>query len=257
MWTGADGATDATWQNSVNWDGGNVPNGVTNQLSTDSSLDEVIFDSETALYMPSDGISTRSSWTGSFKNPQIQVLNGEVTFNGVENWGWSGITSFTVGDGDMTILAVADTDYRNLNRDPNGTKTYVVNADGTLKFRRSASTWSSGGSKDAQIQLNGGAALFAGTISGDFVSDAGDFVSFNSAGSTLTADFGGSFADLTAITDQFAAGFVDTTGNGLAATDNLDGTYTISVVPEPTTTALLGLGGLALILRRRKQTPHG
>ena len=29
-------------------------------------------------------------------------------------------------------------------------------------------------------------------------------------------------------------------------------TISIALVPEPTTTALLGLGGLALILRRRK-----
>jgi hypothetical protein len=252
MWTGADGATDATWQNSLNWAGGDAPDGVANQLSTVSSTDVVVFNSETVTFMPSNSITTRNSFTGSFKNPQIQVLNGEVTFNGIENWGWSGITSFIVGDGDMTNLAVADTDFRNLNRDPSGIKTYAVNADGTLKFRRSASTWSYSGAKDAQIQLNGGAVLFDGSISGDFVSDAGDFVSFNSAGSTLTANFGGSFADLTAITNQFAAGFVDTTGNGLAATDNSDGTYTISVVPEPSTTALLGLGGLALILRRRK-----
>ncbi len=30
------------------------------------------------------------------------------------------------------------------------------------------------------------------------------------------------------------------------------GNHTLTVVPEPSTTALLGLGGLALILRRRK-----
>lgn len=77
-WTGADGAKNATWQNALNWAGGLVPNGVSGQLSTDTASDVVIFDSETATFMPSDSILTRNSWTGSFKNPQIQVLNGQV-----------------------------------------------------------------------------------------------------------------------------------------------------------------------------------
>ncbi|BDS06864.1 hypothetical protein NT6N_19040 [Oceaniferula spumae] len=41
----------------------------------------------------------------------------------------------------------------------------------------------------------------------------------------------------------------DNTGSGGAAQSNI---VSVAVVPEPSTTALLGLGGLALILRRRK-----
>lgn len=40
--------------------------------------------------------------------------------------------------------------------------------------------------------------------------------------------------------------------NGNASGDEHFGNFTISTVPEPSSTALLGLGGLALILRRRK-----
>ena len=43
--------------------------------------------------------------------------------------------------------------------------------------------------------------------------------------------------------------FNDTSGGGNDVTFN---NFSVSVVPEPSTTALLGLGGLALILRRRK-----
>jgi len=44
---------------------------------------------------------------------------------------------------------------------------------------------------------------------------------------------------------------VDGTGNGGTGRSSINA-LEISVVPEPSTTALLGLGGLALILRRRK-----
>ena len=47
-------------------------------------------------------------------------------------------------------------------------------------------------------------------------------------------------------------------GTGTAGADNGDNNFAtvdnvnLTAVPEPTSTALLGLGGLALILRRRK-----
>ena len=39
--------------------------------------------------------------------------------------------------------------------------------------------------------------------------------------------------------------------DGLAGTTSIDN-FSITAVPEPSSTALLGLGGLALIMRRRK-----
>ena len=46
--------------------------------------------------------------------------------------------------------------------------------------------------------------------------------------------------------------FVDTNANGQLAIDTFSLDYTAAPIPEPSSTALLGLGGLALILRRRK-----
>lgn len=249
-WTGNGDVND--WQDTANWVSGSVPNSYSGQLSTLSSSDVVVFDSETATAMPAGSILTRTSWTSGGKNPQVQVLNGQVTFSNNLNWGWSGITTFIVGDGDMNTLAVADTGYTNLNRDPNGIKTYVVNADGTLKFRNNLTVWSDAAAKDAQIQLNGGTVLFLGTINANLTNDADDLVSFNSAGSTFTAKFGGEFADLSAVTAQFGYSFVDTTGTGLAATNNGDGTFTVTLVPEPASLAM-GLLGLTMLAGRRRR----
>jgi hypothetical protein len=119
VWTGADVADDATWQNDDNWSGGVAPEGITDRLSTNSSADVVVFNSETASVMPSNNIEINNENTPAFRNPQIQVLNGTVTFTGGKNWGWSG-TSFMVGDGNMATLAVANTSFSELNRDPDG-----------------------------------------------------------------------------------------------------------------------------------------
>jgi hypothetical protein len=54
----------------------------------------------------------------------------------------------------------------------------------------------------------------------------------------------------TAIGQDFKLRFSNT-GGGYMMFDNITGDFT-AAVPEPSTTALLGLGGLALILRRRK-----
>jgi hypothetical protein len=60
-------------------------------------------------------------------------------------------------------------------------------------------------------------------------------------------------ADITADTEfrLYLITAASTTSHGFAL-DNLQLEGTVTAIPEPSTTALLGLGGLALILRRRK-----
>ncbi len=257
-WTGADGATDATWDNPLNWAGGDAPDGQAGQLSTSSSTDVVVFDSQTASFMPSNFITTRTSFTGSFKNPQIQVLNGQVDFSNGDNWGWSGINSFIVGDGDMTTLAVANTGYSGLNRDPNGLKTYVVNADGTLIFRNNVTAWSYDGSlKTTVVSLVGGTAQFDGTITNHFTNAANNYVSFDAYGSVFNADLGGQLSDEATILGQFGDSFrlggslASDPNAALSFTDNGNSTFTVTVIPEPSTALLSALGLLALLRRRR------
>lgn len=256
-WTGADFANDGTWQNDLNWSGGVAPDGVTDQLSTDTATDVVIFDSETAVggNLPSNAILTRNSFTGSFKNPQIDLRNGTLNFvtNSFDNWGWSGITTMIVGDGNLTTSAIANLGYRNLNRDPNGIKTYVVNSDGTLNVVGQITAFSFDGAKDTVIQLNGGSFTVGGLINSNLTNDPGDFISFNAVGSTFTADFGGQFADLATVIGQFGDSLVDNSGSGLLATDNGDGSFTVSVIPEPASLVLLGMGSLLIASRRRQR----
>ena len=99
--------------------------------------------------------------------------------------------------------------------------------------------------------------LFTGTgeaFSGPYVLEierVGDDYVFKANGATLytTDGLGGDIYD-TAAKDLLVNYQIVTAGDG-SITANVDN-FGVVAVPEPSTTALLGLGGLALILRRRK-----
>lgn len=80
-WTGTVGGN---WYDTGNWSGGTAPTDGT-LIRTASSLDIIIFDSETSSSMPGT-IATYQSWTGSLKMPSVEVRNGSVTFSGSSNW---------------------------------------------------------------------------------------------------------------------------------------------------------------------------
>ncbi|MFU8849288.1 MAG: PEP-CTERM sorting domain-containing protein, partial [Opitutales bacterium] len=85
------------------------------------------------------------------------------------------------------------------------------------------------------------------------------FFDFTEEGASFNASFGGFFADIDKVNTVIASG-VDgffnlrsSAGLTLAATDNLDGTFTVAAIPEPSSALLLGLAGMSLILRRRRR----
>ena len=258
-WTGGAGA-GSDWFDAGNWDAAGVPLLGTNLYGSQTSTDYVIWDSETAVgnYMHSGTITPASSWTSNSRMPNTELRNGTLTIGQTINWGHNGNT-FVIGDGDGTNTATVNVNWSDLNRDPNGTKFYVVNSDGTLNVSTSIGNWSNdGNAKKAVVRLVGGAMNVSGTINDRFwqINSNGNpvpdnYVSFEGAGSTFTASFGGQLPDLATITAQFGDSFRDTTGNGLTAADNQDGSFTVSVIPEPNGILLAGLAcGLGLLRRR-------
>ena len=105
---------------------------------------------------------------------------------------------------------------------------------------------------------------FSGTINYDGTAGAFTFTDLVLANigtdGTGTANpiLSGSFTDgysysqssgwLTAVTSNSAVTVISGSQGGISNIDN----FSVTAIPEPSTTALLGLGGLALILRRRK-----
>ena len=259
-WTGGAGS-GSNWYDTNNWLGGSVPSDGT-LIRTTNSADVVIFDSETASSMPGT-VTTYQSWTGSTtvgKMPQVRVLNGTVAFSGTQNWGWSGIDTFTVGDNNALTSAAVNVGFSNLNRDPDGTKTYVVNSDGTFNVTNTGNIkFSDSSAKETVVRLLGGAFILAGNINSNLTDDPGDYISFEELGSVFTADFGGQLPDLTTIEGQYGDSF--RIGGSLASnplvslvtTDNGDGTFTITTnIPEPSTAILAALGLMGVCFRRRK-----
>ncbi len=261
-WTGGDGigggGSGTNWYDVANWDGGVAPSQGSSKIASPiatAATDIAIFDSEMSLlnYMPTGNIDLVRVGGGDYP-PNIDLRNGTLNLNRAENYGFG--STYTIGDGDLTTSAVFHMAATiNLNRDGSSLKTYVVNADGTLSFGQNA-TWSHNSGRDAVVQLLGGAVTSSNSITG-LIGDTGDYVSFEAAGSTFTAGFGGSFVLGTDVTGEFGDSFrlggaLASDGSTLSYTDNGNSTFTVGVVPEPSTTALLGLGGLALILRRRK-----
>jgi hypothetical protein len=238
VWTGDAGGN---WYDAGNWASGNVPTDGT-LLRTASSDDTVTFDSESASSMPG-AVTTYQGWTGSLKMPQVRVLNGTVNFSGTQNWGWSGIDTFVIGDGDTVTPAAISVSFSGLNRDPNGIKTYIVKVDGTFNVNASITSWSYDVYKDTVVKLQGGTMLVNGTITeGSLTGDAGDYVAFEAVGSSFTAQFGasGSFIDLAAVQAEIGdSKSFRINGTGLDkdvfidAVDNQNGTFSLTLVDPP------------------------
>jgi len=103
---------------------------------------------------------------------------------------------------------------------------------------------------DGLLTISGGAVDISGTLIFDELGGNGT-INFTT-GSTGTLTVAGE--DLAGFQALYTAGDITLNGSNSAAfatVFQVSGS-TLSVVPEPSSAALLGLGGLALILRRRK-----
>lgn len=251
VWTGA-GVDVNDIDAADNWTAAGVPaDGVkigTGPSTVGGAGDLISFDSETATAMPTVSIDAVRIASNGTQLPNFELLNGTLNFNRADVWAHPNST-FTIGDGDMTTLAQANF-IATVNLARLGSMTYNINADGTLQIN-AGFLWSSG-SNNMVANLFGGSIISTGAVTSGLKADANSFMSFQSAASSFTAAFGGEFADLTEVTSQFGVSFLNDTGSGfLSAVDN-GSTFTVSVIPEPSSFALtmVALGGV--LLRRRR-----
>jgi hypothetical protein len=260
-WTGGAGG-GSNWYDPLNWQGGSVPV-LGTSYGTQNAADVAIWDSETAVagYIHAGTITPAAHWPSNSRMLNTELRNGTLTIGQSINWGHNGNT-FTIGDNDATNSATVNVNWSNLARDPNGTKFYVVNSDGNLNVTRSITKWSDSSAKDAAIRIIGGTVTVSGTITeANLTGDAGDYVAFEDYGSTFTFDkgtIGTSFGQASDVSTHFGdsfrlAGALATDPNALLQVAEDAGKFTVSVaqIPEPASLALVGLGGLMMIARRR------
>lgn len=265
VWTGAAGNGD--WDSTGNWDSAGVP--VDDVGGTGIDINGFNLNPENEVRFSGTSMPTTNipSFGGgnSFNNratPTILLDSGGVLSINLDAareggvWTQSGSrTVFTIGDGiggagDTTLdLTISGT----LNRHNEGvTHSYLVNSDGVFNIAGTgALTYSFSDNRFTQILLNGG--TFDTERSINRQNTTSNFVDFQSTGASFTAGFGNSFGNIGLVESQIGTDTFFRSSNALdlAAVDNGNGTFTVSVIPEPSTLSLAGLAALCFLRRRR------
>ena len=259
-WTGS--AADGDWSNSANWDGGVVA--PTDFISgTNLEPDTIVF----------DGASMPTSNLGAFTISPSSIIASQVLFQfnsgGSYTLDYTGAYDsgpiytasarnfITVGDGiglaaDVTVTL---SNYNSLLRHNSQAHTIVVNSDGILNLE-AVSTYVNTG-RSSNFLINGGSVVASSFIHTSYGHDNNGnvipaFIMFAEEGSSFTAAYGSQFTDLTAVEADAQNIFRSSLGyGGFEYTDN-GSSFTITLVPEPSAITLLGLGGLALVTRRKR-----
>ena len=194
--------------------------------------------------MPTATLTNGNDWFGAAPNwnlsPCTIVRNGTINF-GKKGSSWWGIGAnaidLEVGDGDMRTAAIVNLGWgivnHYLHNRSNGL-VIKVNADGTINHLTNL-VYREEQTFVTKIELNGGSFKSSGTVT-SLATGANDSlrtVSFDATGAEFSARFGGDFVDIAAVNAQIGDSFVDNVGNGLVAVDNLDGSFSVRVIPKP------------------------
>ena len=245
-----DGGGDGTsWNDPINWSNNAFPSQTNDTLNITRALGT---DVVTNVYRTT-GTATYDG--GSTYRGNVNLNRGTITMNAHFGSGSNGI--FNIGDGTLTgglpdsTVNVSNAGWR-FDRHSNGTYTvnikqdgllaggtylnygghggrkWVINIDGGSMTSPNAWNMSDGAGYDANrvnLSLGGTVNVGAITVHEEII----DFADSN-AGNSFTANYGGSFANIAAVTAALGSTFTATGGAMLDATDNLDGTFTVAAV---------------------------
>ncbi len=175
-------------------------------------------------------------------------INSTATFAPIPNAANAGRS----GDGNAFIRATATgTDLAAALADTD-VFTVTITADAGFQFNLTSINFDFGGKSDTTAYVTNGVVYSGGVTLHDeaFSVVTGGGTSYDTGNSDSLA--AASFQGVTSATFTFAN--YDNTGvaSNTNRWDNITIEGDVVAVPEPSSTALLGLGGLALILRRRK-----
>ncbi|NWK55988.1 PEP-CTERM sorting domain-containing protein [Verrucomicrobiaceae bacterium N1E253] len=254
-WGGGDGNWNTEGVADAGWSGGTSP--------TMDGTDDAVINGGTVSYDAGALGDLGAGWGSSHL-----TLNGGVLTQSTTHWSvFDGSGTFTIAGGTFNSAA----DRVQIGASGTDTAQFVMTSGsfihtGSEVAVRGGNTFTvSGGSMSANffslgdfglatIDVAGGTVrLNDGSSGGGFyIGTAGSAINLTAAGvfnigNTNIADATANYLD----TDRVVFG-MDGNNALLQVVDDGAGGVNISAVPEPTSAALLGLGGVALILRRRK-----
>ena len=258
-WTGA--GSDGDWENPGNWDAEGIPVddlpdtelGSRGQLSEAEGLslnanDTITFAGSNmpTVNVPAYGGDFDNSNEGNYSAPTM-IFNsgGAITFDhrGRANSFWTNILDFertvlTIGDGITGIgeeveVTLDGTDR--INRHADGALSIEVNADGTLIMNIEGGELNRWGQfndtsrRPGFILIDGGTVEFNGSIVAMGFNDGA--IDFQSGGGSFSANFGGVFPDMAAVTAALGTSFVNSETTSTFDVTEDGSTFTVTSIP--------------------------
>ncbi|MDQ8191133.1 autotransporter-associated beta strand repeat-containing protein [Roseibacillus persicicus] len=249
-WTGAADPADGDWNNPANWDANGVPvdDAPGGALSVTPGSNIIFSPTATAyptVNVPTMGGSYSGDATGQtaiYDSPSyIFHTPGTFTLPSQNTW-WTNLNPTTrdiivVGDGvgpaeevNVTIDGLGQ-----LGRHGDGVVNSIrVRPDGTLTLQPASGTnlaWARS-NRVTQMYIDNAPVVVTSPVSDLDIANC--FIHFETIGGSFTAPFGGDIgADIVAVESLFGDDFTAASGVSLEATDNLDGTFTVTAVTPP------------------------
>lgn len=273
-WNGGAGTT--SWQDAGNWNPEGIPGSAYNDTAT---INQAVTVTSTSLSFDQNPSASNTLTVISLSNSAKLLITGNLLVQGQSSGGSNIGRHVSVGagselavSGTLSLGTAAQSTSRVSNLTVNGTVTtanfqgrpatgssggFTVNVAGgnfsvTDTFEWTART--NGANSTTFLSLSDGGAINIGTMSADWTEFTTQYILFSDGTGTLT--FGKTnWETLDAVEALIAGEFIRkdaSVANPFHIADN-GGSWTVTVVPEPHAAALAGLGGVVLLLGKRRR----